>query len=280
MKLPNHIGRWSALLLILGFLPSCTVNIMEEFGDPLSDEALLFEAKQLINAGSYTAAVAKFADMTPEFLADREVKIIHASAYAGVCGVDFLDITAALDGLGATRVFVWLVSTFTGGSAAKQTACVAAETLIKSIGTYGADRTPDENLLMAFVGLAKMGAVLSRYGDIAPADGTADVGFDPCQIAQLPSADAKEIATGFNIAMDALENIGSSTVGSGALTGVTTVCSNLPPGYLPLCDDPPQVATGDIDASEELGIRTIINEDQDVGLGTNCSGDAAACACP
>ena len=207
----NLLMQMIAIFLVMGTLPSCSVNILENFSDPFTDEALLFDAKTLIDQGSYAAALTKFSEMTPTFLAEREVMVLHASAYAGLCGVDFLDITEALESLGATRVFVWLVSSFTGGSATKQANCILAENKIKAIGALGEDRTADENLLMAFVGLAKMGAILSRYGDTTPADGTADLGFDPCAVT-IPSADAKEIATGFTITLDALSNIGSSTV--------------------------------------------------------------------
>lgn len=276
--------RWPRSIFLLGLvfctaLPSCSVNILETFADTQTDAALFFDAKMRINNGDYTGALGQFSLMSSAYLDRREVKGVHASAYAGVCGVDFLDMVDALANLGSTRIMIWLMSTFQGGNATKQNACIQAETLIKEIGTLGASRTADENLLMAMVGFAKMGAIISRYGDIAPADGAVDGGFDPCNVGALPSPDAKEIATGFNITMDALENIGSSTIGAGALTDVTTACGFLPVGYLPLCDDPPQVDTTDIDANEEKGIRSLINESQDVGLGT-CTGDAAACACP
>ena len=270
------------IFLVLGFLllTSCSVNILEEFSDTTTNEALFYDAKQLINSGDYTGALDKFSDMSADYLEKREVKVLYASAYLGLCSpMNFLDLVEALGNIGATRVMVWLLSNFQGGNVGRQTACVQAETLIKSIGSLGSVRTSDENLLMAFISFAKMGAIISRYGDSGTPDGTVDVGFDPCDVGDLPSADAKEFATGFNIAMDALENIGSSTIGAGALGPVTTVCAGLPVGYLPLCSDPPQVVTTDIDANEEKGIRTIINESQDVGLGV-CTGNAAACACP
>ncbi len=278
------IDQWARsfflrLMLLVTALPSCSVNILETFADTQTDAALFYDAKMKINNGDYTGALGQFSLMSADYLDRREVKSVHASAYAGICGVDFLDMVDALANLGATRVMVWLMSTFQGGNATKQDACIQAETLIKEIGLLGASRTADENLLMAMIGFAKMGAIISRYGDVAPADGLVDGGFDPCNVGSLPSADAKEIATGFNVTMDALENIGSSTIGAGALTDVTTACGFLPVGYLPLCSDPPQVDTADIDANEELGIRSLINESQDVGLGV-CTGDAAACACP
>ncbi len=267
------------LFILFLFLGGCSVNILTEFSDPTANDALLFDAQELLDKGDYAGALAVFETMSADFLAQRNVRVLRASAYLGLCsGIDFLDLVTALDDLGSTRVMPWLMDTFQGGSALRQAACISAEDQLKAVSPFGAGRTSDENLLMAFVGFAKMGIIISRLGDSGTPDGVVDAGFDPCDPGDLPQDEAREIATGFNIAMDSLENIGSSTIGSGALGSVTTVCAGLPVGYLPLCDDPPQVDTDDIDANEELGIRTIINESQDVGLGT-CSGDAMTCAC-
>lgn len=268
------------LIFCLQFLVlGCSVNILEEFADKTTDQALLYEARMLINDRNYAEAVATFDSMTPEYLARRDVKGLRASAYAGVCGIEFLDLLEDIGAIGTTRIFVWLMDSIRGGTLAKQTACVQAETIIKSIATLGVNRTADENLLMAFIAIGKMGTIISRYGDSGTPDGTVDAGFDPCDSTDLPSADAKQIATGFNIARDALANIGSSTVGSDITSDVTTICASMPAGPDALCANPAQVATTDIDATEEQAIRTMLNEDQDIGLGV-CAGDATTCLCP
>lgn len=268
----------AALSLLI--LTSCSVNILTEFSDTTANDALFFDAKQMINAKNYTGAVAKFNAMSADYLAKRDVRSLRASAYLGLCSpIDFLDLVDAIGSIGGSRIMEWLMDTFQGGTPARQTSCVQAEAVMKSISALGVNRTADENLLMVFISFAKMGAIISRYGDSVIRDGAVDAGFNPCSAVAIPSADAKEIATGFNIAMDSLENVGSSTVGAGTLASVTTACAQLPAGMLPLCSDPPQVLTTDIDATEERGIRTLINESQDIGLGT-CTGDAATCACP
>ncbi|MGE0762739.1 MAG: hypothetical protein AB7N80_05625 [Bdellovibrionales bacterium] len=265
-------------LLATFILTSCSVNILQEFSDVNSNEALFFDAKQLVNAGNYAGAIAKFNAMSATYLAKRDVKVVHASAYLGLCtSLDFLDLVDALSSM-ATRVVPWLMSTFQGGDASRQASCIQAETIIKSISDLGVDRTADENLLMAFISFAKMGALVSRYGDSGTPDGSVDAGFDPCDVGDFPAVASQEFATGLIIAMDALENIGSSTIGAGATGDFTAACAALPP-LLNFCADPPQTDIADIDANEQRGIRTLINESQDVGLGT-CTGDAVACACP
>lgn len=281
IKLLNFlVTKRVAILAFCIFNLSCSVNILQEFATTDSDEALLFSAKQLINRGDYTGALTKFADMSTTFAAQRDVISLHASAYLGLCSdLDFVDLVTAIGSMGATRFMPWLMNTFRNGTANKATNCEAAETLMKSIASDAASRTSDENFLMIFISFAKMGAILSLWGDSGTPDGTVDGGRDPCNAGQLSSANAKELATGLNIAVDSLGHIGSSTLGSSVTTTAATVCAALPPGYLSLCSTPAQVDTTSISASEESGMRSIVNESQDVGLGT-CTGDASVCACP
>lgn len=270
--------RYAMAIFSFLLLTNCSVNILEEFSDSTTNDALLFSAKQLINEGDYSGAIAKFDAMSADFLSQRDVKTLRASAYLGLCsGIDFLDLIDAIGSMGGARIIPWIMSTFQGGTVARQTACVQAEDVIKTIHAYGESRTSDENLLMAFIGFAKMGAIITRYGDSGTPDGTVDAGFDPCDVGDIPSVAAREFTTGLNIAIDSLSNIGSSTIGSGAISAITAMCATYP--TLTFCTDPPQVLTTDINALEEQAVRSLMNESQDVGLGT-CTGDVVACACP
>ncbi|MBX7232332.1 MAG: hypothetical protein K1X29_09635 [Bdellovibrionales bacterium] len=279
-KNARYVQQFKRLFCFITFLiTGCSVNILETFSDPYTDEALYEDAKQLINQSNYSAALTKFSGMTTSFLARREVAGLKATAYGGLCGLNFLNLLTSLNNIGATRFLLWLLQTFPGGNSTLQNYCIQAETLIKTIGLRGSNRTADENFLMAFIAFAKIGTILTRYGDSSPANGTVDAGFDPCAGGSLPSADAKEVATGFTIAIDALQNIGTSTVGANIVSQVTTVCALLPPAYATLCSSPAIVDTTSITANDEKAIRTLLNESQNIGLGT-CTGDAAACACP
>lgn len=272
-----HSIGFGLIVLFLGSL-GCSVNILQSFSDQTRDEALLEDAKDYLNERNYTAALAKFASMSSTFLARRDVLLLHASAYAGDCGLDFMTALNSLSNIGATRLMVWLFTSFPSGTAGKETSCVNSETKLKAISSTGSGRTDDENILMAFVAFAKVGTILTRYGD-TNVNGVVDVGFDPCSGAMLPSADAKEIATGINIAVDSLSSLSSASVGASTVTSISTVCSALPVPYQALCAAPYQTATGQIDATEEKAIRSLVNESVDLGLGT-CTGNAAACACP
>ncbi len=68
---------------------SCSVNILESFADPTTNEALEVDAKKLINKGDYLGAIAKIDKMTSSYRSGRGVVGLRAQAYAGICGLDF-----------------------------------------------------------------------------------------------------------------------------------------------------------------------------------------------
>lgn len=273
-----------SLALLVWALPSCSVNILETFGDPTTNEALLYDAKMLINEGDYATALTKFAEMSSDFLATRDVRVLHASAYAGVCGLNFLTMVDDLNNLAASgdKVFFWLMKSFTGGTDAKRDACISAEQELQAIAKYGASRTADENLLMAMIGLSKIGVILSKTADLDNND-VVDPAFDPCVVGAggMTSTDAQHVATGLNIVVDALQNIGSSTVGSSALGDAGAACGALPPGVL--CGTPAKVLLTDLsNPTDEKAARTLIYEGSYVGLDALAcgGGDPSTCNCP
>ena len=67
--------------LIMLSISACN-NILEPFATE-SDESLLADAKIHMDKYEWDLAIAKFADMSENFLTGRDVKLIHASAYAG-----------------------------------------------------------------------------------------------------------------------------------------------------------------------------------------------------
>jgi hypothetical protein len=257
---------------------SCSVNILENFADKNSNEALFVDAKANINNGDYDAALAKFDQMTGSYLTDRHIILWKATAYGGKCGFRTLKFIEDFAAVGSTtRMFPFLVSEFKGGSPERIDACIAGEHLVESIADIGS-RTADENLLLALLSFAKMGNVLSLYTDSDPQDGVADTGVDPCLDARATrptlgvagdfyDADLREFGTGLTLAAANLAAVSSSVdFGADAFSGVPA---------LPAVYDP----TG-FSAAELLAIQSLIKEDSAVGLGTNCTGDVSACHCP
>ncbi|NJL25619.1 MAG: hypothetical protein HC902_10885 [Calothrix sp. SM1_5_4] len=268
---------------------SCSVNILENFADKNTNEAYYADAVALLNDGDYSGALAKIALMTGVYPAHRKVVALKAAAHAGICGLTFIPFVQAMGDLGSTRLLPFLVSQFKNATGARIDACRTAEDLIESIGAI-AERTTDENLLLALISFAKIGNVLSYYTD-AGQDGTADAGVNPCLNARgsRPSAavagdfyesDLRELGTGITLALNNIDAISSSvSLGSDSLSDINGVCATLASinaayDFCSITD--PSAFT----ANHLKGIMSLIKEDSSVGLGTNCSGDISACNCP
>lgn len=279
--------------LVVGFLCatiacvnlSCSVNILENFADKTSDKALYVEAQKLIDDGDYTGALAQIAKMTGSYATSTAVTELKASAYAGRCGLNFLTFAKALQSIGATRIFPFLLGAFRSGSVSKIDDCISAEALMTGIGTI-TERTNDQNMFIVMVEFAKIGNILNHYAD-SNADGTADVGFAPCTAGggtraagPIDDSDMRQIGSGLTIAMANITALaGSVNLGSSSLTTMTNVCGMLtgPLAAYNFCSVTDPAA---FSASEVKGIRSFLKEDNAVGLGTDCTGDISTCNCP
>lgn len=260
-------------------LVGCTVNILEEFGDQSSQAALIFEAEYQVNRGNFAQALTIIGQMSAASQARRDVKFLKASANAGLCGIDLLSLISALDAMGSSRLLVWALDTFKAGTVTSQVYCTEAQDALASIAVSGADRSADENLLGAFVGLAKMGTILAVNAD-TNGDGVADAGYDPCIVGSLASSDAKHLNTGLNFAVDSMRNL--TSVGASLVSAITSGCTGPPamPAEVTVCADPPDIDVVNIDATEESAMRSLVKESSFIGLGANCTGDITACNCP
>lgn len=275
-----------ALLMAVSNL-SCSVNIMENFADKNTNEALFEDAKILINKGSYEAALAKIELINGSLAQDRRVIALKATAHAGLCGLNFLNFALALKNLGTTRILPFLAAQFRGGTTtAKIDSCITAESLVESIGAIEL-RTSDENFLLAVIGLAKAGTLLSYYAD-GDQDGSVAGAYDICTAAaagvraaggSMPDEDARELGSAITSAIANISAVaGEVELGSEALAAFTDVCDDLGPADFCAKTDPASFT-----APELLAIRSLIKEGSAVGLDLGACGGGdvgnAACRC-
>ncbi len=263
-------------LFFLLNIQACSVNILTEFADEQSDAALKVDAMKFINRGEYQSALDRFALMSADYQARRDIVVLRASAYGGLCGLDFLNLIVALEDLSGQSIIEMLLSTYVAGTADRVTACQNAENLIESISVDESLRTGDENLLMLLLNMAKMGTVLAQSTADADDDGTVDGGFDQCST--IVEADVRNFGYSFLLALKAISGqtvLDPSLVPSG-------LCS-LPPPYDTVCD---RTSPADFTADEVRLFRGVIGDDSAggrIGLGTCGAGvDFATCAvaCP
>lgn len=275
----------SLLLVCAG----CSVNILENFADKTTNEALLVDAKKLMDKGDYPGALSKIDAMTDDFEAARSITGLKAQAHAGICGLNFFDFILALKNLGSQKMLPFLITKFRSGAVTTTfDHCATAEALLKGVGVVGA-RSLDENLLMLLVNFAKVGQLLSFYAD-ADQDGIATTAYNVCAIAApgtrtagaaMPDEDARELGTGLTVAMESLAAVaGQIDLGAGSLDALTNACSNAPPGYN-FCT---KTTGADFTANELLAIRSFVREGSAFGLDLNgCNGGSvtgsASCRC-
>ncbi|MEM7645627.1 MAG: hypothetical protein AAF203_01845 [Pseudomonadota bacterium] len=212
----------SMILLSMTLLSACSENIFDEFADKDTDEAVFFQAKQSLNARNYTEAINLLESLDPAFLTDRARVPIYASAYSGRCGLEFLTLLNTMQNTGAATVIGTLMGAFPGAQAANIQDCIRSEEIVEALGEVG-DRTNDENLLMAFNALAKIGAILSTFADTDD-DAVADAGFDQCDVNDISDEMVREIGASIAVTVVSLGAIGTSYIDD-SLADVNALCA-------------------------------------------------------
>ncbi|MCB0357634.1 MAG: hypothetical protein KDD40_11530 [Bdellovibrionales bacterium] len=247
-------------------------NILDEFAKKDTDEALLFEAKKNMNDSQWNLAIANFNDMSADFLAKREVKLQHAKAYAGRCGLDLLQLFEDLStNLATGRLYPLLMSAFTGATTTNADDCAQAEALILSISTAPGSRTTEENTTLAFISFAKMGAIFAAFADEGTADGITDTDFDACQNNTTPGISetyVREIGIGLALASNSLAAAvsGGGLSGADELSSVQDACTALAAlgATYNFCDETDPAA---LTANQVKAIRWTMMDNQNIGLG-------------
>jgi hypothetical protein len=215
--------------MALGPLAGCGQNIFSKAADPDTDKANFYEAKRLLDAKKYDDAIAKIEALSVDYRAAYEVKRVYAGAYAGKCGLLFLSYFDALShgsGNGAT-FFVFLMSAFKG-KAVVPAACATAELIVKEIGATAAARGSDDNLFMAILAMAKIGAYMRNVADVdgtdALGDGTPDASFNGCDTNALSDENVAQIVVGFSLIIENISTISAALGGSNsAVTNINTL---------------------------------------------------------
>lgn len=230
--------------MITSFLLVDCANILEPLTPKDSNKALLYEAKKQIDAGNFTAALEAFSDMDPDFAAQNEVRLTHASAFAGACGMQFIPFFSGLTNANfdpPNTFFKTLRGTFTDKTATPDY-CRDAEKKLKEIGSTQALRlaamngSHEINMLMAILAMAKVGAILRTTSDTdgtnSLGDGTTDAGFDSCSSTSISDDDVVDVATGFGLINENLPTLlGASSNTAVALQVIAAAIS-------PLCNLP------------------------------------------
>ena len=274
-----------SLIFILATQPQCSNNNLFSVLQRDTDESRLYAAKMKMNDQDWQGAVDEFADMSADFLDKRTTKLEFAKAYAGLCGLDLFQLISDL--AGADSLFLILETAMRGSTAANATACINAEAKIQEISLDAAQRNSEENLVMAFIELAKIGAIISSR---ANPDGDAVINWgnnDSCTVGNgttnfVTSNEAKHVATGLANFIASLTSAGSSIAGS-TLTDLTAVCDSIELNLGAQYNFCNAFVISGITADMEDAVRAALQEGSSgVGLATCTTGafTIAECVCP
>ncbi|MCC6137285.1 MAG: hypothetical protein IT287_01530 [Bdellovibrionaceae bacterium] len=260
-----------ALFGILLVSISCS-NVLEQVAKKDTEQAVFFEAKMALNERNYDSAITLLQSLGPAFLAQRNVSLIYASAYSGRCGLEFVTLVESLTNMSTDNLFLFLQSAFPGGTDTRIADCLASEAILNGLGDY-TQRLSDENILMGFSSLTKVGTILSRYSDL-DSDGITDPAFDHCSLTDLPDSAVREVGTGVANAVLSISSV-ASDISSGTLDDITAYCA-LAPELNVFCTNTDPNAYS---ALELRVFRQLIGS-TDLGVGACTNFTDLACVCP
>ena len=125
----NTIKYFLSIFLSIS-LNSCGGNILSEFADKESDPALLKAMQIHTNKFEWDDAISKYSQMSTEFASKREVLVVLASAYAGKCGLRFIELAQNIGDMGVTLLFKFLMRQFPNSTSSNRDDCKLAENAI------------------------------------------------------------------------------------------------------------------------------------------------------
>lgn len=273
-------------LALLSSLVGCK-NVFEDASTRTSDEAYLYAASLYADKKEWTQAIESMQLMTSAGQSKRENRVTLASYYGGRCGLEILVLAVDIaDGISNTKLLPLLMKSMKGKTASQFTDCKQAETILISVGATPADRTSNENVLLAFVEFAKIGITLATSNADPDHDGllpAADA-FDSCSTGDISDLMVGEMATGIFIGSLSLAASGS-TAAADAVSVVASMCALVEtlPGATGICSKTDATSFGPL----EINVLRALIKSIEIGfnrcsgaVGTYGPGTANDCICP
>ncbi len=299
----NFLKRLLIISLVMSLTTSCSdPNILEEFSQTDSDEALFIEAQKKVDRSEFTLALDILENQISSGFQQRvKVKELRAGAYAGRCGFTFADIFSGIQNSPSANIFPYFMIIF-GSTSVIPAACDSAITIMQSLGTV-LTRTNDQNLFLSILGLARVGTTLKAKLDGTVQDGVAEgvygTGYNVCHnyvagVADdgwennppfnffpppetmpvsgrtLTDDDIKKVATGVGLIFENISALGNAMSGGNStvssLEDALTQCESLPGS--PDC----QVTDPALVSPELLYAIRVLLADQTMGFGTCTAG--------
>jgi hypothetical protein len=215
-----------ALFLATYIITSCGENAFKSLAVKDSGDAIFEDALNLIDQQDYDTAITKILSLPSSYLSNTDVKEALAGAYAGKCGLHFLNLVTELGKTSATTFFMQLMTVYQTKTP-QIASCLLSEDVMKSFGTVG-QRTSDQNFFLLIYGFAKIGLFLRHFAD-ADQNGATDATFDSCDATDISDANVRELFTGLGLMVENITGITTTIAGGNAddgLNAITALCTS------------------------------------------------------
>lgn len=230
-------------IIFLFIFSACQQNLFENASSVGADDKYYNDALAALNAESYEESISIVTTkISAPAQAATKVRELLASAYAGRCGLNFIDYTDKLSQQSSGSALQIVMFPFIQ-RAADPASCRSAVETMELIGPTE-NRTANQNTFVSIVGMVLLGSALRDSADLSPSlgDGTADV--DICTAITDAQIDNMILGFGFfnknfayvnshligNYSGSSLSSVGSTcTTQLGAATCETTDASLITP---------------------------------------------------
>lgn len=217
------------IISILGIWLSSCNNAMSGLGSQTSDDYFIIEATKANNAQNFDGAINILTTkLSASGKATAQAKELLASAYAGKCGLNFINYTTALASSTTGTAFQIAMKPFIG-VAVQPAYCLQSLQTMDTIGAP-AQRTANENTFAAITGLVMMGASLRSYADPLPVATNGDGVVDVNICTNITDNQMNDIIVGYGYFTTNFSYVPSSLIGTssfGSLTTSVNLCNSV-----------------------------------------------------
>jgi hypothetical protein len=262
--------------MIFTVFVGCSGNVLSGFASTDTDAALIYQAKQAINAQNYQEAINIITlQVSSSGQTLVEARETLASAYAGKCGLNFINYTESLSNAVGGSAFQLMSFPFIGETVDPDSCLLSAQTM-DLIGPT-VSRNIDQNTFTAIVGMVMLGSATRQYTDDNPigGDGTQDAPNISCG---LTNSQIDKIVLGYAYVAQNFTALSSSVLGStsyDAISDSIAICEAVA-GVSCTNTDPNNVSNNVRNTLKDL-LNTL---DYGVGLASGANPIAVALACP
>jgi len=241
-----------------------------------ADKEILKIVWQLRSQSKYSAAIGKMDLLSASCNHTRKNRFLRAQIYSDRCGVQIfvLDDDYKIQGF-----FPQLLNKFKFTDSTNINDCTVARHIIKQYAPTSAMRTFEEDYFLTFTNLSSLGIMFTKLDT----DEDDVIDMDPCSEYSISRKEIQLMAANFSSMYNSLPRLGQYVSNfHGLSTLIAPTCSDLETilgvSYnlcYPNNED-------DITANLEVAFRTLLNINENIGLGTCRSGppqDIANCVC-